>query len=76
MDHLLLHCDVAYGLWSKVFKIFGNILSVVALLLGWRNLFGRHYSDVWSLTPLFFMWKVWRKGIPILFRIRSNPVII
>lgn len=61
MDHLLLHCDVAYGLWSKVFKIFGNILSVVALLLGWRNLFGRHYSDVCNLTPLFFMWKVWKE---------------
>lgn len=22
MDHLLLHCDVAYVLWSGVFKIF------------------------------------------------------
>ena len=50
VDHLLLHCNVAYALWSKVFKMFEvqwvMPLNVADLLFGWRNWFGKHYLDV------------------------------
>jgi hypothetical protein len=45
VDNLLLHCDVPYELWSFVFSMFGlqwvMLKSVVGLLFGWRNLFGK-----------------------------------
>ena len=41
VDHLLLHCDIAYVLWSEVFKLFGAQwmmpLIVLDLLFGCRN---------------------------------------
>lgn len=41
MDHLLLHCDVAYVLWSGVFMIFWvlwEILSTVADIIWMKEL--------------------------------------
>lgn len=50
MDHLLLHCDIAYVLWSEVFKLFGAqwMMPLVAsdLLFGCRNWFGKHRSTI------------------------------
>lgn len=49
MDHLLLQFDVAYVLWSVVFKVFGIhwvfSKTIVGLLFGWKNWFGKHSSD-------------------------------
>jgi hypothetical protein len=46
IDHLLLHCDVAYTLCCVVFRAFGInwVLSrrVTDLLFGWRNWFENH----------------------------------
>jgi hypothetical protein len=59
VEHLLLHCDIASGLWNVVFAVFGIhwvMLKMVAeLLFGWQNWFGSvprlygilyHYVDV------------------------------
>ena len=50
VDHLLLHCDIAYVLWSEVFKLFGAQwmmpLVVSDLLFGCRNWFGKHRSTI------------------------------
>jgi hypothetical protein len=50
VDHLLLHCNVAYELWSFMFHFFGIqwVMAgrVVNLLFGWRNWFGKHDSGV------------------------------
>ena len=39
VDHLLLHCSVAFELWSFIFRSFGIQLvlpgKVVELLCGW-----------------------------------------
>lgn len=40
VDHLLLHCSMAGGLWSFVFRSFG-IKWVVELLFGWHNGLGK-----------------------------------
>lgn len=36
--------------------------SMVAdLLFGWRNWFGKHWLDVWILTPLCLKWIAWKE---------------
>ncbi len=48
VSHLLLHCDVAFGLWSRVFDVFGIqwVLpeSVADLLFEWLNSLEKHSS--------------------------------
>ena len=65
VDHLLLHCPVAREIWSYVFWLFGVdwvILNcVLNLVVGWRNWFGKHSSEVWNLVPLCVMWSIWKE---------------
>ena len=60
VDHLLLHCDKAYRLWSLVFRSFGIFWvlprSVADTLFGWWNWPGKHVSSIWNLAPLCLMW--------------------
>ena len=63
--HLLLHCPMAREVWSYIFRLFGvdwvmsgSVLDHVA---GWRNWFGKHYSEVWNLVPACVMWSLWRE---------------
>jgi hypothetical protein len=48
VSHLLLHCDVAFGLWSRAFDVFGIqwVLpeSVADLLFEWLNWLEKHSS--------------------------------
>lgn len=50
VDRLLLHCDVAFALWSVVFGAFGtqwvSLEIVAAILFRWQNWFGKHSSDI------------------------------
>ena len=61
--HLLLHCLVARELWNYVLRRFGVDWvisgSVLDHMAGWRNWFGKHYSDVWNLVPACVMWSLW-----------------
>ena len=54
IDHLLLHREMAYWLWSFVFKSFGLSWviprSILDLLFGWWNWLGKHVSDL-ELSP-------------------------
>ena len=63
VDHLLLHCAVVQVLWNYVFQAFHIqwVLprSVLDVLFGWRNWFGRHHSHIWNLVLLCLMWMVW-----------------
>ena len=65
VDHLLLHCDKAYRLWSLVFRSFGIFWvlsrSVADTLFGWWNWPGKHMSSIWNLAPLCLMWCLWRE---------------
>ena len=59
VDHFLIHCDVAYDLWSLVFRTFGIrwVLPryVADLLFGWRNWFGRQTLEIWYVILLCLM---------------------
>lgn len=58
MDHLLIHCDGAYQLWSFVFRYFG----VSARSVDWVDeLVGKHSFDIWNLIPLCPVWCFWRE---------------
>ena len=50
VDHLLLHCEMAYRLWSFVFITFGLSWviprSIPDLLFGWWNWLGKHSSQI------------------------------
>ena len=50
VDHLLLHCVMAYWLWSFVFITFGlswvTPNSIPDLLFGWWNWLGKHSSQI------------------------------
>ena len=50
VDHLLIHCNVAYALWGDVFQMFGIqwVLpgNVASLLFSYINWFGKQGSDI------------------------------
>ena len=63
--HLLLHCEMAYRLWSFVFITFGLSWviprSIPDLLFGWWNWLGKHSSQIWNLVPLCIFWCIWKE---------------
>ena len=65
VDHLLLHCELAYQLWSFVLITFGLSWviprSIPDLLFGWWNWLGKHSSQVWNLVPLCNQWCIWKE---------------
>ena len=65
VDHLLLHCDKAYRLWSLVIRSFGIFWvlprSIADTLFGWWNWPGKQVSSIWNLAPLCLMWCLWRE---------------
>ena len=66
VDHLLLHCPVAWELWSMVFCLFGiqwvTPHNVLGLFEAWQGKFARHrHIDVWRLVPHYLMWCIWRE---------------
>ena len=65
VNHLLLHCEKAYQLWSLVFRSFGISWtlpkSVANTLFGWWNWFGKHSSSIWNIALLFLIWCIWRE---------------
>ena len=67
VDHLLLHCEMAYRLWSFVFITFGLSWvisrSIPDLLFGWWNWLGKHSSQIWNLVALCILWGLLRNWI-------------
>uniref|UniRef100_A0A2N9ECT1 Reverse transcriptase zinc-binding domain-containing protein n=1 Tax=Fagus sylvatica TaxID=28930 RepID=A0A2N9ECT1_FAGSY len=65
INHLLIHCELAYGLWSFVFWKFGTlwVLSgcVLDLFFGWYNGLGKLHSKVWNMVPPYLLWTLWRE---------------
>ena len=71
VDHLLLHCPAAGGLWSWIFQTFGVhwVLpgTVTALFFSWWNGLGRHSSDIWNIVPVCLMWTIWKERNHLTF---------
>ncbi|XP_065627831.1 sphingoid long-chain bases kinase 1 [Quercus suber] len=65
VDHLLLHCEMTYRLWSFVFITFGLPWviprSITELLFGWWNWLGKQSSQIWNLVPLCILWCIWKE---------------
>ena len=63
VDHLLIHCPVAYSLWVHMLQAFGiqwvMLGTVESLVSCWRNWLGKSASDIWNMVPSFLMWVVW-----------------
>jgi hypothetical protein len=63
--HLLLHCSVAYRLWSFVFQRFGIFwvlpVSDLDLFFGWHNWLGKSHSKIWNMVPSCLIWTLWRE---------------
>ena len=56
VNHLLLHCPIAFELWSIVWSLFGVIWvmpqSVADLFASWQVPFGRQRNiDLWRAVP-------------------------
>ena len=72
VDHLLLHCPMAWDLWSMVLGLFGvhwvmpcHVLDVWA---GWQGCYGNHCNMVvWRMVPHCVMWCLWRERNVRLF---------
>ena len=65
INHLLIHCELAYGLWSFVFQKFGTLWvlpgCVLDLFFGWYNGLGKLHSKVWNMVPPYLLWTLWRE---------------
>ena len=66
VDHLLLHCSIAWELWSLVFCLFGiqwvMPRSVLELFEAQQGKFARHrHIDVWKLVPHCLIWCIWHE---------------
>ena len=65
VNHLLLHCKLAYALWCEVFHVFGvhrvMLKTVKSLFFVWENWFGKQQSTIWNMIPGWLLWLVWQE---------------
>jgi len=66
IDHFLLHCEVAWDLWSGLFTLFDVTWvipeRVIDLLVCWRGQVGtRSVIVVWRIASLCLIWTIWRE---------------
>ena len=66
VNHLLLHCPIAYELWSMVWTLFGLLWVmphwVFDLFSSWQGSFGGHWNiDLWRAILHFVLWCIWQK---------------
>ena len=66
VDHLLIHCPIAFDSWFMVFTLFGFhwvILKIVVVLLACgQGKFGRqHNAAIWMAVPHCLMWCIWQE---------------
>jgi hypothetical protein len=73
VDHLLLHCDVAYALWTDIFNHFGMSWAmsrrVIDLFACWWKSGRLRNAAIWKMVPICIFWCVWRE---INFRCFKN----
>ena len=66
VNHLLLHCPIAFELWSMVWSLFGVISimpqGVADLFASWQGPCSRqHNIDLWRAVPHCVLWCLWRE---------------
>lgn len=66
IDHLLIHCETAYALWSSIFDLYRfkwvmprRIVDLFAL---WRGQWGSSQKvALWKMILSCLMWYIWRE---------------
>jgi hypothetical protein len=65
VDHLLLHCDVVYTVWSAFFSCFelSRVMPrrVVDLLGCWWSSGRPRSATVWKMVPMCLFWCLWKE---------------
>jgi hypothetical protein len=78
ISHLLLHCEITYGLWTFVFRSFGIswvLLGCIPdLLFGWHNWLGKNQSKIWNLVPSCLFWILWQERNSRIFENEKRTV--
>ena len=80
VDHLLLHCSIAWELWSLVFCLFGIQWvmphTVLELFEAWQGKFERHrHIDVCKLAPHCLIWCIWHERNARSFEGRERSLL-
>jgi hypothetical protein len=77
VDHLLLHCDVAFAFWSSLFSCFGMSWvmpkRVVDLLACWWSSGRPRSAAVWKMTHICLFWCLCREETIGALRIWKVP---
>ena len=73
VNHLILHCPIAFKLWSMVWSLFGVTWvmpqSVADLFASWQGPFGRQCNiDLWRAVPHCVLWCLWRETNSTCFK--------
>ena len=66
VDHLLLHCPIAYELWTMVFCLFGiewiMPKRVIDMFSARKGFFGRHRNiTFWKAVSHCILWCLWHE---------------
>ena len=80
VDHLLLHCLIAFEIWSMIFCLFGicwvMLQRVADLLDCWSCNFRRHRNIVvWRIVLHCLMWCIWREQNLRSFEDREQSIL-
>ncbi|KAJ9677832.1 hypothetical protein PVL29_022672 [Vitis rotundifolia] len=73
VNHLLIQCTVAGGLWGMVLSLFGAQWvfpeTVKEVIISWKGSFvGKKRKRIWRSIPLFIFWTVWKERNRLAFR--------
>jgi len=69
VDHSLLHSEVAFDLWSLVFRLFGSHWVLRRSVINWMEIlvWKAQLGDL-KIAPLFFMWQLWKEHNDRIFK--------
>ena len=69
VDHSLLLSEVAFDLWSLVFRLFGSHWVLRRSVINWMEiLVWETLLDDLKIAPLFFMWQLWKEHNDHIFK--------
>uniref|UniRef100_A0A2N9IAI6 Reverse transcriptase domain-containing protein n=1 Tax=Fagus sylvatica TaxID=28930 RepID=A0A2N9IAI6_FAGSY len=79
VNHLLVHCPVAWELWSMVLVIFGKNWvmprDVVDLLSCWKEIRGNSKAGkIWKMVPHCLMWCLWQERNDRTFKEKERTI--
>ena len=77
VNHLLLHCPIAYELWSMVWTLFVLLWVMLPsdLFSSWQGSFGGHRSiNLWRAVPHCILWCILRERISRCFEGKKQSI--